>query len=138
MTRIPDIIERGEASAEDRFDEATKGLPDGQYRCDCGRVVPITSLVPAGPNPYSSGVCQHCAFGDETTDTLITGGSFPRSPNPDERPDPEQQARARCGTCGGSGKVTVHQLDTGLDLEFGCGDCDCLGWIFVVVPAKDP
>ncbi len=64
MTYIPDIIEQGERAAEDHLEKATEGVPDGQYRCECGRIVPMKALYPSSPNPYSAGICGHCAFGD--------------------------------------------------------------------------
>jgi len=55
-----DRIESMEAAAERWFDEATKGLPSGQFRCDCGRIDELDHACSATENPYSAAICRKC------------------------------------------------------------------------------
>ena len=58
-----DILEHLEAGAETRFEQMVEGVPDGYFRCDCGRIVPIAEGVPRNYNPYSMPMCGYCMDG---------------------------------------------------------------------------
>ena len=55
-----DIIEIMEDSAESQFDEMTKNLPKGKFRCFCGEIDDISNAVSATSNPYSLPICRKC------------------------------------------------------------------------------
>lgn len=61
---MKDIIENYEDAAESRFQEMTKDLPFGQYKCGCGRVVHYQGLKSElnfiGPNPWADPCCNQC------------------------------------------------------------------------------
>jgi hypothetical protein len=57
---VTDWLESQEAAAEDRYYEATRGLPPGKMRCGCGVVCDEGEMQPASPNPYASPVCPAC------------------------------------------------------------------------------
>lgn len=61
--RLPDFLESMESAAEARMDEATAGLPDGKFRCCCGRIGDLDSANPVSANPYAMPVCDVC-FGE--------------------------------------------------------------------------
>ena len=58
--RLPDLIEQKEACAERQYDDATKGLPPGKMRCQCGKVVDEDDMHPISPDPYSMPGCGEC------------------------------------------------------------------------------
>ena len=55
-----DIIESMENAAERRFDEMTKGLSEGKFRCRCGNVEDLYNANTATANPYSEPICSKC------------------------------------------------------------------------------
>jgi len=57
---MKDIIENFEDAAERRFDEMTKGLPEGKFRCDCGNIEDLGNANTISANPYSVPICRKC------------------------------------------------------------------------------
>jgi len=55
-----DILEMMEAAAESQFYDMTKGLPNGKFKCGCGRIEDLNNASPASSNPYSQMVCREC------------------------------------------------------------------------------
>ena len=55
-----DRLEAMEAAAECRYDEMTAGLPEGKYRCGCGRVANLDDAASISPNPYADPICGFC------------------------------------------------------------------------------
>lgn len=58
--RIPDLIEQKEMAAEERYLEQTRGLPEGQFRCDCGEVDDESNAMPADSTPWAPMMCGAC------------------------------------------------------------------------------
>ncbi len=56
-----DIYESMEDAAERRYFDATAGCPEGHWKCDCGRIVPLDEWFPVSESPYCDGVCGVCA-----------------------------------------------------------------------------
>lgn len=54
---MEDIIERMESAAERRFDEITKGLPEGKFRCGCGNIGDLSEWTHCS---YLLPVCEKC------------------------------------------------------------------------------
>ena len=59
---ILDPIERGEARIESWYYDNVK---DGQFKCDCGKMIRVENGVPSSADPYSSLICDECAGFDE-------------------------------------------------------------------------
>ena len=55
-----DFLEHLEAAGEAEFERMTKGVPDGHFRCACGRIVPLSEGHPYSANPYSMPICGSC------------------------------------------------------------------------------
>jgi len=55
-----DEIECMEDACERRFDEMTKGLPAGKFRCECGNIEEIDNGQPSGSSPFAMPICQKC------------------------------------------------------------------------------
>ena len=49
-----------EDAAESQFYDMTKGLPNGKFRCSCGKIEDLNNASPASSNPYSQMVCRRC------------------------------------------------------------------------------
>jgi hypothetical protein len=55
-----DFLGSLESSAEYRYDEMTKDLPRGKFRCGCGEIDDIDNATTASANPYSDMICGKC------------------------------------------------------------------------------
>jgi hypothetical protein len=55
---IPDPIEAAESSAERWADDHIRG---NDFKCCCGKWIPISEGVCISPNPYAPPVCIDCA-----------------------------------------------------------------------------
>jgi hypothetical protein len=65
MNYIPDPIELGEMRAERYADENMHG---NEIRCcACKKMVPIDTVLPASPDPYSPPICLGCV-GEQMAD----------------------------------------------------------------------
>ena len=59
MMRIPDPLERMEASAERYMEENTDA--EGNIRCTgCGKMTPMENVYPSSANPCSPPICPDC------------------------------------------------------------------------------
>ena len=57
--KIPDPIERGESSAEKRYEEMEQG--DGKLKCFCGEIFDEDDGEFLSSNPYCMPSCPKCA-----------------------------------------------------------------------------
>lgn len=61
---LPDFIEMQEDRIERIMDE--RSLPNGMYRCGCGKVVRLEDTLAASSNPWAEPICEDC-FGESLT-----------------------------------------------------------------------
>ena len=59
---IPDPIEAGEDRAERAYERMHENVPDGFYRCGCGKVVPESEENFMSSDPFSIPCCNDCAI----------------------------------------------------------------------------
>lgn len=59
-TSLPDAVEQAEDAAERRYEEQTDGLPEGKFRCGCGRIDDIEHAMPASASPWAEPICREC------------------------------------------------------------------------------
>jgi len=55
-----DILEMMEDAAESQFYNMTEGLPEGKFKCGCGRIEDLNNASPASSNPFSQMICREC------------------------------------------------------------------------------
>lgn len=55
-----DWLESMEDAAGLRLDDMTRGLPVGEFRCDCGRIDKLDCAMPAYYHPYAPPMCREC------------------------------------------------------------------------------
>ena len=55
-----DPLERLEVAAEAQYERVTKGLPEGRFRCGCGRITDLNDAHPWSDNPYAMPTCGEC------------------------------------------------------------------------------
>jgi len=55
-----DILEVMEDAAMSVFADMTEGLPEGKFKCGCGRIEDLNNASPASSNPFSQMICREC------------------------------------------------------------------------------
>ena len=57
---MKDFIENMEDCAEKQYDEITKDVPAGYFKCYCGKITLLEMAQPMSSNPYSMPGCPDC------------------------------------------------------------------------------
>jgi hypothetical protein len=57
---MKDILKRLEGAAEQEFYEMTKNVPEGCFKCDCGKTAKLENAHPVANSPYAMPVCDDC------------------------------------------------------------------------------
>jgi hypothetical protein len=57
---MKDLLEHLEAGAEARLEQMTDGLPEGKFRCGCGKVTDFNDAHSSSESPYSMPICGEC------------------------------------------------------------------------------
>lgn len=55
-----DFVENLEDAAERNYDEMTANVPDGYFRCYCGKIAKLSEAQPMSSNPYAMPGCPEC------------------------------------------------------------------------------
>ena len=55
-----DYLETLEDACEARMADMSHDVPEGMFRCACGRVVDLGSACASSPSPFASPICPTC------------------------------------------------------------------------------